>query len=109
MVFYGVIRIGGASAQQSAHEDSHSSHESGAFGHAAVYSMEAGVSNIVAVAGEEDHFAFMMVPTTSASSGGLEEAEEAADAGKIHGLFFAVFSFFSPVCASSSRSCSTRS
>lgn len=96
MVFFGVIRIGGASTQQSAHDDSHSSHESTAFGHASVYSMEAGVSNIIAIAGAEDHFAFMVVPTTTASSEGLEEAEEAAESGEIFVdflLFFATHSF----------------
>ena len=93
----GATRISGAFAQQSesgdshdSHDDSHSGHES-AFGHAAVYSMEEGLSNIIAIAGgPEDGFAFMLVPTTTANSEGLEEAEGAAEAGKILDIFFAV-------------------
>lgn len=77
------------STSHSSH-DHHSSHdEEGGHGfeEAAVYNMNMGTHNIIAVAAgesfEEESLAFMIVPTSAADPDGLEEAEEVSEAGKI--------------------------
>ena len=95
-----------------AEEDSHDSTHELVFGHAALYSMEEGISNIIAIVmGEEEHedsheedsheehdsheeedaMSFMLVPATTATEEGLEEAEETAEAGNNTKTFFAPF------------------
>lgn len=84
-----------ASAATSSHSDhdehDHSDHdehgEGGHFEAAALYTVEAGTSSIVAVPSEDmmdGTFAFMLVPAASADEEGLEGAEEDAEAGEWH-------------------------
>ena len=89
-----------ASAATSSHSDhdshdhdehDHSDHdehgEGGHFEAAALYTVEAGTSSIVAVPSEDmmdGTFAFMLVPAASADEEGLEGAEEDAEAGECH-------------------------
>lgn len=88
-----------ASAATSSHSDhdehDHSDHdehgEGGHFEAAALYTVEAGTSSIVAVPSEDmmdGTFAFMLVPAASADEEGLEGAEEDAEAGEWHLLAF---------------------
>lgn len=89
-----------ASAATSSHSDhdshdhdehDHSDHdqhgEGGHFEAAALYTVEAGTSSIVAVPSEDmigGSFAFMLVPAASADEVGLEGAEEDAEDGEFH-------------------------
>lgn len=82
-----------SSHESHAHDEaSHQSHEGERFEAAAVYDVEAGSGSfaVIPAAGsfEEETFAFMIVPCASADLGGLEEAEEEAEAGKIEDLAF---------------------
>lgn len=69
------------------HEDetSHASHEGEHFEAAAVYDVDAGSNSFVVVPAEgsfeDDSFAFMIVPASTADMDGLEGAEEDAELG----------------------------